>query len=94
MSSSLDDMPAYEHFQDALDAMASVYSVSAVEKSIINEWIEYITFTLCISTPEGITVEIWDKYINNDSEKKTILGAFLQFINQSRELHLKFNHLL
>jgi hypothetical protein len=94
MSSSLDDMPPYEHFQDALDSIASSYPVGAFEKSIIHDWIEYITFSLCISSPEGITIEIWAKYINEAPEKKIILTSFLNHINQTEVFHLKFNHLL
>lgn len=94
MSSSLDDMPTYEHFQDALDASVSEYPVSALDKIILHEWIEYITFSLCVSTPEGITMDIWKKYLGEDADKKFVLTAFIKHINQTKEFYLQFNHLL
>ena len=98
MSASLDDMPAYEHFQDELDLellrYASIHNLK--DASIENEFIQFICFSLFLSKPSEITSEILNHFfIENEISKNKVL-TFIEFINTDEKSFLRksFNHIL
>jgi hypothetical protein len=91
MSASLDDMPAYEHFQDELDFELKRYAQKNACKNTAaeNEFIQYICFELFLSNPEQVTTEIINYYFNTNPSSKTVVHSFLVFINTDSESYLK-----
>lgn len=91
MSASLDDMPAYEHFQDELDFELKRYVHKSADKSthVENDFIEYICFELFLSKPEQVTTEIINHYFVTNPLSKTSVHSFLEFINTDSESYLK-----
>jgi hypothetical protein len=91
MSASLDDMPAYEHFQDELDFELKRYAHKNTRKNTHaeNEFIQYVCFELFLSKPEQVTTEIINHYFEATPLSKTAVYPFLEFMNTDSESYLK-----
>lgn len=91
MSASLDDMPAYEHFQDELDLELMRYSKqnSISDTHIENVFIQYICFDLFLSNPSEITSEILEHFLNKNENSEEKIMHFLLFVHQNEKSFLK-----
>ncbi len=98
MSASLDDMPAYEHFQDELDLELLRYSKihSLSDLHIENNFIQYICFYLFLSKPSEITCEILDHFFDENKNSKECVMHFISFLHEDQRSFLKnsFAHIL
>lgn len=98
MSASLDDMPAYEHFQDELDLELLRYAKlnKLTDTSIENEFIQFICFSLFLSKPIEITPEILDHFFNENKDSKEKIIDYIRFMQTDKKSFLKhsFTHLL
>lgn len=91
MSASLDDMPAYEHFQDELDLELKRY---AKEYSILdlyyeNNFIQFICFSLFLTKPSELTNEILNYFIKENPGSEKAVKSFITYLNDSDESYLK-----
>ncbi|ABG58265.1 hypothetical protein CHU_0988 [Cytophaga hutchinsonii ATCC 33406] len=91
VSASLDDMPAYEHFQDELDLELLRYAkIHKRSNTVIeNEFIQFICFSLFLSKPAEITPEILQHFSNEHGACKDTITAYLQFMNDDKNSFLK-----
>ena len=98
MSASLDDMPAYEHFQDELDLELLRYAkLNHIQDiSAENDFIQFICFSLFLSKPSEITSEILEHFFEQNPSTKNQISNYIQFMNKDKKSFLKqaFNHLL
>ncbi len=98
MSASLDDMPAYEHFQDELDLELLRYAKinKLTDTSIENGFIQFICFSLFLAKPVEITQEILDHFFNENIGSKESIMGYIQFMQTDKNSFLKnsFSHLL
>lgn len=98
MSASLDDMPAYEHFQDELDLELLRYAkLNHIQDiSAENDFIQFICFSLFLSKPSEITSEILEHFFEQNPSEKNQISNYIQFMNEDKKSFLKeaFNHLL
>lgn len=98
MSASLDDMPAYEHFQDELDLELLRYAKlhKLADISVENEFIQFICFSLFLAKPVEITPEILDHFFNENTGSKEKIMNYILFMQTDKKSFLKggFTHLL
>ena len=99
MSASLDDMPAYEHFQDELDLELLRYAkINNIQHTTTpeNDFIQFICFSLFLSKPSEITSEILEHFFEQNPSAKNQISNYIQFMNKDKKSFLKqaFNHLL
>ena len=98
MSASLDDMPAYEHFQDELDLELLRYAKinNLQDLSAENDFIQFICFSLFLSKPAEITKEILNHFFDEKPSVKTCISNYIQFMHTDEKSFLKhhFSHLL
>jgi len=98
VSASLDDMPAYEHFQDELDLELLRYAKrnNLQDLSAENEFIEFICFSLFLSKPAEVTLEILKHFFNEHASYKYKIESYIQFMNEDEQSFLKqsFSHIL
>ena len=91
MSASLDDMPAYEHFQDELDLelarYAKEYSIS--DLCFENEFIQYICFSLFLTKPSELSSEILEHFFSENPQSRSTIQSFILYVNNSEESYLK-----
>lgn len=91
MSASLDDMPAYEHFQDELDLeltrYAKKYSLSDVHFE--NQFIEYVCFFIFLNKPSQLSSEILEHFFHEHPQSVTAVKSFIMYLNNSDESYLK-----
>ncbi|MCU0417651.1 MAG: hypothetical protein MUE33_10760 [Cytophagaceae bacterium] len=81
MSSSLDDMPAYEHFQDYLDSLLDKdTSFTSSERVVLHRWIEFITFSYGIANRKGIQPDILQLYFTQYPNDEMLVTRFLHQI--------------
>lgn len=83
MSASLDDMPEYEHFQDALDLELKRYQhVHALPAPHIEHgFIQYACFTIFLNKPSELSPVILSHIIQELSDHDQRIICFLRFIN-------------
>jgi len=91
MSASLDDMPAYEHFQDELDFELARYAkkYSFSDLHIENEFIQYICFSLFLTKPSEISSEILEHFFFENLQSRSAIKSFILYLNDSDESYLK-----
>ncbi len=91
MSASLDDMPAYEHFQDELDLELLRYAKlnNITNTAIENEFIQFICFSLFLSKPIEITPEILNHFLNDHESYRVHIVNYLQFMNDDKNSFLE-----
>jgi hypothetical protein len=97
MSASLDDMPAYEHFQDELDLELLRYAKmnNRIDVSIEHLFIQYICFQLFLSKPSEVTKEIVNHFLTENVDSEGFILDYIHFLNSDPNSFLKgnFNHL-
>ena len=91
MSASLDDMPAYERFQDELDLELMRYSKlnSVSDIHLENLFIQYVCFHLFLSDSSGITPEILEYFFKENKNSQEKIIRFLLFIHENEDSFLK-----
>ena len=91
MSASLDDMPAYEHFQDELDLELIRYAkkYALADLHFENEFIQYICFSLFLTKPSQLSSEILEHFFSENPESRSAVESFIVYANTSDESYLK-----
>jgi hypothetical protein len=91
MSASLDDMPAYEHFQDELDFELKRYAkkFQLLDLHVENEFIQYICFSLFLTKPNELSSEILEHFVLEKPDSRQAIESFIHFINSDTESYLK-----
>lgn len=91
MSASLDDMPAYEHFQDELDLelnrYAKAYALSDLH--IEHEFIQYICFSLFLTKPGELSPEILEHFFKGNPQSRSAVESFIIYLNTDPGSYLK-----
>ncbi|WP_018342926.1 hypothetical protein [Cytophaga aurantiaca] len=91
MSASLDDMPAYEHFQDELDLELARYAKTHALSDLYveNEFIQYICFSLFLTKPSELTSEILEHFLSEKPESRSAVETFILYMNDNDKSYLK-----
>lgn len=91
MSASLDDMPAYEHFQDELDLELLRYAKlnKINDISIENDFIQFVCFSLFLSKPSEITPEILEHFFTENPLSKEKVISYIRFMCEDKKSFLK-----
>lgn len=91
MSASLDDMPAYEHFQDELDLELARYAkkYALSDLHFENEFIQYICFSLFLTKPAELSHEILEHFLSENPQSRSAIKSFILFLNDNAESYLK-----
>lgn len=91
MSASLDDMPAYEHFQDELDLELARYAktFSLSDLHLENEFIQYVCFSLFLTKPSELSSEILEHFLSENPESRQPIESFILYLNNNDESYLK-----
>ena len=91
VSASLDDMPAYEHFQDELDLELARYAKTHCISDLHfeNEFIQYICFSLFLSKPSELSSEILEHFFTENPESRSAIQSFILYLNDNNESYLK-----
>ena len=91
MSASLDDMPAYEHFQYELDLELARYAKehSLSDLHFENDFIQYICFFLFLTKPSELSSEILEYFFSENPQSKLAIKSFIIYLNTSNESYLK-----
>jgi len=91
VSASLDDMPAYEHFQDELDLELARYAkkYTLSDLHLENEFIQYICFSLFLTKPQELSSEILEHFFSENPHSRSTIESFILYLNNSEESYLK-----
>lgn len=91
MSASLDDMPAYEHFQDELDLELARYAKAHALSDLHfeNEFIQYICFSLFLTKPSELSSEILEHFFSEIPQSREAIESFILYLNNDKESYLK-----